>query len=170
MLTPGREFWRLHFLDRVWPRGTYAMAKWSTSAPRQVEAIKGACLMLRRSALDQVGLLDKDYFMYTEEVDLCYRLALSGWELWYVPQAVVTHLGGASSSQMAETMYVQLYRSKLQFYRKFGGERRARLAKLLYLVAYAPRWLVAAGLARLRPEYAVRARTYRHLLADLPGM
>jgi GT2 family glycosyltransferase len=96
--------------------------------------------------------------------------ARSGWELWYVPQAVVTHFGGASSSQMAETMYVQLYRSKLQFYRKFGGERRARLAKLLYLVAYAPRWLVAAGMAGLRPEYAARARTYRHLLADLPGM
>jgi GT2 family glycosyltransferase len=170
MLTPGREFWRLLFLERIYPRTTYPLARWSTTQPRQVEAIKGACLLLRRSALDQVGLLDEDYFMYTEEVDLCHRLARSGWELWYVPQAVVTHFGGASSSQMAETMYVQLYRSKLQFYRKFGGERRARLAKLLYLVAYAPRWLVAAGMAGLRPEYAARARTYRHLLADLPGM
>jgi N-acetylglucosaminyl-diphospho-decaprenol L-rhamnosyltransferase len=108
--------------------------------------------------------------MYTEEVDLCHRLARSGWELWYVPQAVVTHFGGASSRQMAEAMYVQLYRSKLQFYRKFGGDRRARLAKLLYIVAYTPRWLVAASVALFRPDYVARSRTYRHLLIDLPTM
>ena len=76
--------------------------------------------------------------MYTEEVDLCYRLAQPGWELWYVPAAVVTHYGEASSRQVGEAMYLQLYRSKIQFYRKFGGERRARLAKTLLALAYAP--------------------------------
>jgi N-acetylglucosaminyl-diphospho-decaprenol L-rhamnosyltransferase len=170
MLTPGREFWRLLFLERVYPRSTYPLEQWDITQPRSAEVIKGACLLLRRTALDQVGLLDENYFMYTEEVDLCHRLRLSGWELWYVPRAEVTHFGGSSSCQMAETMYVQLYYSKLYFYRKFGGDRRARLAKLLYVLAYAPRWLVAAGMAQLRPEYAARARTYGHLLADLPRM
>jgi len=56
MLTPGREFWRLVFLDRLWPRATYRQAAWDTVAPRPVEVIKGACLLLRRASLDQVGL------------------------------------------------------------------------------------------------------------------
>ena len=84
---------------------------------------------MRQAGLDQIGLLDDRYFMYTEEVDLCYRLAQAGWGLWYVPTAVVTHFGEASSRQMAERMYVQLHRSKVQFYRKFGGKGRARQAK-----------------------------------------
>ena len=75
MLTPGREFWRLLFLERLWPRATYPLGRWDTVTPRRVEVIKGACLLLRRAALDQVGVLDDSYFMYTEEVDLCYRLA-----------------------------------------------------------------------------------------------
>lgn len=170
MLTPGREFWRLLFLERFWPRATYPLEHWSTEQPRQVEAIKGAALLLRRAALDQVGLLDENYFMYTEEVDLCKRLALAGWQLWYVPGAVVTHFGGASSSQMAETMYLQLYRSKLQFYRKFGGEGRARRARLLFALAYAPRWAIAAVASRVMPAYRAQAHRYRRLLAELPGM
>ena len=101
MLTPGREFWRLMFLDRVWPRATYLQARWNRSTPRQVEVIKGACLLLRSEVLNQVGLLDDQYFMYTEEMDLCYRLLEAGWELWWVPGAKVKHYGEASSRQVA---------------------------------------------------------------------
>ncbi|MEZ4515331.1 MAG: glycosyltransferase family 2 protein, partial [Chloroflexota bacterium] len=70
MLTPGREFWRLSFLEHLSPRATYPVDRWDTVTPRPVEVIKGACLVLRRSALHQTGLLDDRYFMYTEEVDL----------------------------------------------------------------------------------------------------
>jgi N-acetylglucosaminyl-diphospho-decaprenol L-rhamnosyltransferase len=170
MLTPGREFWRLLFLERLRPRATYPMSRWDTITPHRVEVIKGACLLVRRAALDQVGVLDDSYFMYTEEVDLCYRLAAAGRELWYVPAAVVTHYGEASSRQVREKMYVQLYRSKIQFYRKFGGERRARLAKTLLALAYAPRWLAAAAGSLFSPALARPARIFRRLLAELPGL
>ena len=112
MLTPWREFLRLLFLDRFLHVATSGPTWWTTDVPRQTEVIKGACLMLRRTALEQVGLLDGSYFMYTEEVDLCYRLSQAGWQLWWVPAAKVTHFGEASSRQVAQTMYVQLYRSK----------------------------------------------------------
>lgn len=170
MLTPGREFWRLSFLDQLMPRATYNMYTWDTAVPRQVEVIKGACLLLHRQALDEIGLLDDRYFMYTEEVDLCYRLAQAGWQLWYLPTAVVTHYGERSSRQEAETMYVQLYRSKVQFYRKFGGERRARTFKELICVAYVPRWIMAHLQALFFAQWKPRARLYRRLLAELPGM
>ena len=170
MLTPGREFWRLLFLEKLWPRATYPMHKWDTVAPRRVEVIKGACLLLRQEALTQVGPLDDRYFMYTEEVDVCYRLAQAGWELWYVPAAQVVHYGEASSRQVREEMYLQLYRSKLQFYRKFGGEARADHFKRLLRLAYWPRLVVAALGSRLKPSLSAQARTYRRLLAELAEM
>lgn len=170
MLTPGREFWRLLFLDRLWPRATYPMGRWDTVTPRRVEVIKGACLLLRRDALDQVGMLDDSYFMYTEEVDLCYRLAQAGWELWYVPEAAVIHFGEGSSRQAREAMYLQLYRSKVQFFRKFGGARRAWLAKALLATAYAPRWLAATLGSPFSAGLRRQARLFRRFLAELSEM
>lgn len=170
MLTPGREFWRLLFLDHLWPRATYRMQRWDLRQARPVAVIKGACLLLRRQALRQVGLLDERYFMYTEEVDICYRLAQAGWSLWYVPAAVVTHYGEASSRQAAQAMYVQLYRSKVQFYRKMGGERQARHFKRLLKLAYAPRRALVAAAAWFWPAWRPRAETYRQLLSELPQM
>ena len=159
MLTPAREFWRLLFLEKLYPIANYDQHLWDTVTPRQVDTLKGACLLLRRTALDQVGLLDEQYFMYTEETDICYRLSQAGWQLWYLPTAVVTHFGEAASNQVADRMYLQLYRSKVQFYRKFGGRNRARLFKSLMMIAYLPRVL-------LRPKRTV----YKQLLLQLPGM
>lgn len=170
MLTPEREFWRLMFLDRIWPKATYAQAQWNRSVHHQVEVIKGACLLLRRDALDQVGLLDDRYFMYTEEMDLCYRLLEAGWELWWVPQAEIVHYGEASSRQIAEEMYIQLYRSKAQFHRKFGGTRRVNRFKRWLALAYWPRWMIAALISRFQPKTVTRAHTYRRLLIELPAM
>lgn len=170
MLTPEREFWRLMFLERLGNNVTYPMQRWDTHRVRQVEVIKGACLLVRRQALDQVGLLDEGYFMYTEEVDLCYRLAQAGWSLWYVPQAIVTHFGGASSRQVHDEMYLELYRSKVRFYRKYGGEGRANHFKGYLAVAYGLRATLFGVAAMVQPDLLGRARLYRRLLAELPGM
>jgi GT2 family glycosyltransferase len=170
MLTPNREFWRLLFLEPLLPRATYRMAGWDESLPRRVEVIKGACLLLRREALKQVGLLDDSYFMYTEEVDLCYRLAQAGWELWWVPAAKVVHHGEASSKQVREEMYIQLYRSKVQFFRKFSGERLAAHYKSLLRIAYTPRWAIARLGSPLRPSLRPRAQTYVQLLQELNSL
>lgn len=170
MLTPEREFWRLLFLDRAARKATYAMEKWDSRIPHQVEILKGACLLLRREALKEVGLLDESYFMYTEEVDLCYRLAKAGWQLWWVPEARIIHFGGASSRQVAEEMYLELYRSKTLFYRKFGGNRRAKRFKWWVSLAYVPRFVLMMVYARFNPSVASRAHTYQRLLVELPGM
>ncbi|GAB4563051.1 MAG: glycosyltransferase family 2 protein [Anaerolineae bacterium] len=170
MLTPGRELWRLLFLDQIAPRASYPMARWDPGTPRPVEVIKGACMVLRRDALDAVGLLDESYFMYTEEVDLCFRLAAAGWELWWVPQAVVTHHGEASSRQVAQEMYLQLYRSKVQFYRKFGGEREANRFKRYLRIAYWPRLAIATLAAPFRSRLGAQRSTYRQLLKALSEM
>ncbi len=170
MLTPGHEFWRLIFLDNIVHQATYGAKFWASSRPQQVEVIKGACLVLRREALSEVGLLDESYFMYTEEVDLCFRLARAGWQLWWVPAAQVIHYGEASSRQVAQDMYIQLYRSKIQFYRKFGGEARAAFYKRLVCLAYWPRLGVATAGSFFAPRLAGRAQTFGRLLAELRSM
>jgi hypothetical protein len=71
---------------------------------------------------------------------------------------------------MAQAMYVQLYRSKVQFHRKFGGARRADRFKRLIRLAYGPRLVVAALSAPFGASLAAKASTYRRLLAELPAM
>ena len=170
MLTTTREFWRLVFLDRLWPRATYVQERWALDRTHPVEVLKGACFLLRRAALDQVGLLDERYFMYTEEMDLCYRLLQAEWQLWWVPEAIVKHYGEASSTQMAEAMYVELYRSKVQFHRRFGGTDRANRFKRLIRIAYGPRLAFAAVGGLFSERLAVRSQTFRRLLHELPEM
>jgi len=167
MLTPGREFWRLVFLDRLLPRATYPMERWDVTTPRRVEVIKGACLLVRREALDQVGPLDDSYFMYTEEVDLCHRLAQAGWELWWEPRAEVVHFGEASSRQVREEMYIQLYRSKAQFYRKFGGAERVATFKRYLRLAYLPRRAATRAARGFSPAARERDRVYRRMLEEM---
>ncbi|MDF1516130.1 MAG: glycosyltransferase family 2 protein, partial [Anaerolineae bacterium] len=167
ILTPWREFWRLVFLDKLIPLATYPVQKWDRTEPRQVEVIKGACLVLRQQALEQVGVLDEQYFMYTEEMDLCYRLSRAGWGIYWVPSAQVVHFGEASSQQVPEQMYLQLYRSKMQFHRKFGGEKRVLWFKCLLFLAYLPRWAAASLASVLLSHWQPRARIYRRFIKEL---
>jgi hypothetical protein len=102
------------------------------------------------------------------EMDLCHRLRQAGWSLWWVPAAEVVHHGEASTRQKAHAMYVQLYRSKAQFHRKFGGERRARWFKFLLALAYAPRWVLFGLGQHVNPAWAGRARLYRRMVRELP--
>lgn len=87
--------------------------------PFPIDHPLGACLLLRAAALQEVGLLDEGYFMYVEEVDLCYRLKQAGWEVWHVPEAHVVHYGGQSTKQASERMLVELHRSRYRFFRKY---------------------------------------------------
>ncbi|MFQ3661914.1 MAG: glycosyltransferase family 2 protein [Chloroflexaceae bacterium] len=89
--------------------------------------VDGAVLMIRRSILPQVGLMDEHYFMYSEEVDWCYRTRRAGYQICYLPDAEVVHLGGQSSKQAATRMKYELYRSKLRFFNKHYGRPVATL-------------------------------------------
>ena len=170
----GGEFKRLFHLPGVRSDGYYPMHTWDQSRARQVDVILGACLMLRHQALDQVGLLDEDYFMYSEEVDLCHRIKAAGWELYWVPQAQVVHLGGQSTRQVSEAMFLHLYQAKLIYFRKQHGRVQAFLYKILIMAAALSR-LILTPLAWLQkpPERQAilsLAGNYQRLLLHLPGM
>lgn len=83
---------------------------------------------------------------------------------------IVTHFGGASSSQVAEEMYLELYRRKVQFFRKIGGNSYADHYKRLLAIAYIPRILVALMIAVFKSNWRRRVYTYRRQLVELPRM
>jgi N-acetylglucosaminyl-diphospho-decaprenol L-rhamnosyltransferase len=100
------------------------------SGPQRVDYVEGACLLVRREAFEGVGGLDEQYFMYAEEVDLCYEMNRHGWEVWYHPDAKVIHVAGASSRNRPVAREEDLYRSRLRFFRKHYGTGAAQLLKL----------------------------------------
>ena len=100
----------------------------ATGPPVVVDWVSGACFLVRRSAFEQVGGFDESYFMYAEDVDLCWRLGRKGWSVAYVPEAEVTHRQGVSTDHHPYRMILEHHRSLLRFAaRSSRGWRRAVL-------------------------------------------
>ena len=98
----------------------YYMSHLSWDEPGQIEVISGAFFMLRRKALDQIGMLDEDYFMYGEDIDLSFRLLKGGWQNWYLPFDIIHYKG--ESTQKSTFRYVHtFYQAMLIFFRKHYG-------------------------------------------------
>ena len=113
-----------------------------------VDWVSGACFLVRRDAFEQVGGFDESFFMYLEDVDLCWRLDRAGWRVAYVPGAEVTHLQGRSTDRHPYRMILEHHRSLLRFAsRSSTGWHRALLP------------LVAAGIA-VRCGLAVASRAF----------
>jgi N-acetylglucosaminyl-diphospho-decaprenol L-rhamnosyltransferase len=130
-----RELWRLFHLDTLYPYAACQMDQWPVNKPREVDVVQGACFLVERQVLEQVGLLDTDYFIYSEEVDLCRRIWRSGRQIWWLPQAAVIHYGGQSTQQVAASMFLQLYKNKTLYFRKNHGWFAAQVYKLILLAA-----------------------------------
>ena len=95
----------------------YYMSHLPWDEPCRIEVISGAFCLLRRAALDQIGLLDEDFFMYGEDIDLSYRLLKGGWQNWYLPLPI-THFKG-KSTRKSDYRYVHVfYQAMLIFFRK----------------------------------------------------
>ncbi|MBM4348311.1 MAG: glycosyltransferase family 2 protein [Deltaproteobacteria bacterium] len=91
------------------------------SMPIEVDSVIGACLMVRREAMKQVGLLDEDYFLFLEETDWCYRIRRAGWKIYHHPRAEVYHFQGKSAEKDKKRAKVEYYRSRYQFFKKNRG-------------------------------------------------
>jgi N-acetylglucosaminyl-diphospho-decaprenol L-rhamnosyltransferase len=114
---------------------------------RTVDWVMGAALVLRREALEQVGLFDEDFFLYSEEVDLQFRLRQAGWEVHYLPEATVVHHESQFSAEIPERRINEMWRSRHRYWHKHHGRAGARVAALATGAQYALR-AAAAPLAR----------------------
>jgi N-acetylglucosaminyl-diphospho-decaprenol L-rhamnosyltransferase len=98
--------------------GRYPRKLYEAGRPFLIDHPLGAALMVRSSLIREVGAFDERFFMYCEEVDLCRRIRAAGWEIACVPQARVVHLGGQSTQQFRDRMFVALWHSRFLMYDK----------------------------------------------------
>lgn len=167
------ELWQALWLDRLFPNnqtfGKYTMSYWGLDDFREVDWVMGACMILRREAIEQVGLLDERFFMYSEEADLCYRIKHGGWIVSYIPDASATHLWGGTSRKVPSETFLRLYRSRILFFRKHYGILTTWLYKLVLLMSSLVR-ITGGSLANLikkSPDLKQRTRNYWTLLLSL---
>jgi len=118
----------------------------------EVDWLGGACLLVRPAAINEVGLLDESFFMYSEETDWCFRMRRQGWQVYYLPGVGVIHLGGGSASRASVTQLIRLYESKIRFFRKHYSARQADLLR------YGLTTVNALGLARHVLAWPLRRR------------
>jgi N-acetylglucosaminyl-diphospho-decaprenol L-rhamnosyltransferase len=137
MFVPGNRF------TRAYQNASLDEAEATTP----VDWVSGACFLARRSALEEVGGFDEAYFMYVEDVDLCWRLGRAGWTVAYVPGAEVTHVQGVSTDRHPYRMIVEHHRSLLRFASRSSRSWRRVLLPLIAL-AIAARGCVALAVRR----------------------
>ncbi len=101
-----------------------------------VDWVTGACLMVPRRVIKHVGLLDEDYFMYSEELDWCRRIKEAGWRIVYFPPAKIVHYIGKSSEQAVTARHINFQRAKLRYFRKFDGRLVALILRIFLLINY----------------------------------
>jgi GT2 family glycosyltransferase len=164
--------------DRLpWPRwlGRYQMRHWNRQGEKEVPVISGCFMLVRRSAVEEVGMLDESFFFFGEETDWCMRLRARGWGVRFAPVGEIVHYGSASAVKLREGRSVLLTKALCRLQRKHRGMLAAVGMWTLLLifngvraVAYAARgfflrssadlersahaWHVVVGMGRLAPE------------------
>ncbi len=123
----------------------YKMLDWNHDDERQVDQPEGACLLLRRQVIDEVGVLDEGFFMLFEEVDWCYRIKEKGWQIWFTPSAKVTHHYGQSIKQVKAKMILSSHRGLYRFWRKHYRGNRWYLDGFAYVGLMALAYVRIAG-------------------------
>jgi N-acetylglucosaminyl-diphospho-decaprenol L-rhamnosyltransferase len=146
------------FLGMVWPGNPwtrrYRMLDWDHAAPADVDWVSGSCFLVRRTTWDRLGGFDEGYFMYAEDLDLCWRARRARWVVTYEPAARVIHVQGVSTDRHPYRMIAEHHRALLRF-----AARSSRGAERLLLPAMAAGLLVRIPLAWAHRAMAGRRRS-----------
>ena len=120
--SPGVALARLTGLSRLFPRARwvarYNLTYTDPNQPAEIDCGTGAALLFDGKAFQAVGYFDEDFFMYGDDLDVCFRLKAKGGRVYYVPDAVVIHLKGGTTRQRPRPMLREFHRSMWLFYRK----------------------------------------------------
>jgi N-acetylglucosaminyl-diphospho-decaprenol L-rhamnosyltransferase len=145
----------------------YYMRDTPDDAEQEVDWLNGSALFVRREVVEQLGGFDEAFFMYSEELDWCYRIKQAGWQIVYLPSAQVIHYEGKSSEQVVAARDIYFHSSKIRFFRKYHGARAAALLRAFLLTMFGfqlaeegSKWL----LGHKRALRAARVKAYCQVL------
>lgn len=164
------------FYHPFWGRAR--LGWWDYNTPREVEAVAGCFMLARREAVQEVGPMSEEYFMYSEDTEWCWRFHQAGWKVMYTPDAEILHYGQLSSSQVATDMRLMERRSLLMFLEKKSGKWARRFGNIMFCgatIAKVPLLLMKRVVKKgRRPDshnemdVCLAAIRY-HLFGQLPG-
>lgn len=129
----------------------YLMTASDENATTEVDAVSGACLMVRRAVMDQIHGFDEEYYLYGEDMDFCWRTKLAGWKVVYYPKAAITHFGGQGGTGK-KRLYatIEWHRAMWIFYRKHRAPKVAFPERALVYSAIALKTALAVAVNALR--------------------
>jgi GT2 family glycosyltransferase len=123
--TPANSFYHFSGLSRVFPEskrfGRYNLTYLDPDKPAEVDAVSGSCMFVPRALYKQIGGFDERFFMYGEDLDMCYRIRESGRQVWYYPETQIIHRKGKSSAKSIFRARIAFYEAMMLFSRKYRG-------------------------------------------------
>ena len=144
---------RTSFLTRLFPESKAVRrmfpAVGASDGPGKIDWVSGACLAVRRSVLEEIGVLDGRFFMYFEDADLCRRSREAGYPVYYLPHIEVLHLTGASSRSKARAIW-RLHKSAFLYHRKHGSPGPVGVYSAMVLLGLTVRALAKLAASRFR--------------------
>lgn len=139
------------YLYKIFPKskffGKEEMTWWDFKGVREVETVCGCFSLVRKEAIEQIGLMDEKYFVYGDDPDWCYRFKKNGWKIMFTPAPKIIHCGGQTTRQMTRAFRLQLHGSELIFMKLHRNKLAFSLARLLAALFFflrVPYWLVRA--------------------------
>jgi hypothetical protein len=162
-------------IEALWPvMSWYHLSKKHTDRPFEVDSVHGAAMVIRRTVVEEVGVLDTDFDpIYSEEVDWCYRIRQAGWQIHALPEAKIVHYGSQTMNRIVPRKYELLLSHKLLFFRKHWGTGAANLYRLtlgfstLIKLVY---WTSHSLLPTDREAVRQRRHLHRYLLGRIPSL
>lgn len=137
--TPIDWFWYYSFIGQLFPGsrffGTLHLSYWDHKNSRQVEALAGAAMLMPRQTLEEVGFLDEELPMYLEDIDYCYRVCMTGKQVYYLAEARIVHYGGQSSIKVPNETKILVLEAHTLFLRRYGRRFDALLFRLVVIAA-----------------------------------
>jgi GT2 family glycosyltransferase len=129
-------------LEYLFPN-RYPSKRYNHDKPIEVDSCIGACLLVRKKAIEDVGMLDERYFFFFEETDWAYQMREAGWKVFHVPTAFIYHLQGQSIGRDIQSR-IEFYRSRYQFFRKWKSRPYFILARIVIFLRLCINWLLTA--------------------------
>jgi len=131
------SFFRLFHIPTNSKDDNYNLTDLADDGIYEIDCLTGAFMFMRKSALDEVGLLDETFFMYGEDIDLCYRIKQGGWKIVYYGESSITHLKGASSKKQKNKLIYEFYRAMYIYYKKHHAKESFFLTNIVVYVGIA---------------------------------
>lgn len=153
--TPSASFYYAFGFAKLFPKiprfNQYQLGYLSPDEAYPIDSLVGAFMLIRCEAIEQVGMLDEEFFMYGEDIDWCYRIKQAGWVNYYYPQTQIVHYKGASSRRKPYKIIYEFHRAMILFHNKHYRKKYSWLTNAMVYIGVSVKFVLSLARNKLRP-------------------